>query len=206
MNAHLKPEPPATGGVSPADLDEMEAQARTLLALFQMYELGPAATASHVYARAGTLASLKKALEMDVPALAARVRTLEREATALRKENLRLQEERQREPAVDSANAERLPASPPEPAPFAEAPEDLGALLSAPFQVTPELTARARDEPLAALAMQVARALGDAAKPELERARLIAMAFAASRGDMDAFWTSRRQRGAAKQPKEKKPR
>jgi hypothetical protein len=38
---------------------------------------------------------------------------------------------------------------------------------------------------------------------ELDRARLIAMAFAASRGDMDAFWAARTQRkkAAAKPPK-----
>src|SRR6185436_10706352 len=69
----------------------------------------------------------------------------------------------------------------------------LGAMLSAPFRVTGPAAAAARTEPLIALAVQVAKALDPQAK-ELERARLIAMAFAASRGDLDAFWAARKQR------------
>ena len=51
----------------------------------------------------------------------------------------------------------------------------------------------AQTDPLAALSVQVARALQPDAR-DIERARLIAMALAASRGDMDAFWTARRMR------------
>jgi len=34
----------------------------------------------------------------------------------------------------------------------------------------------------------------------VDRARLIAMAFAASQGDLEAFWAARRQRKAAPKP------
>jgi hypothetical protein len=89
----------------------------------------------------------------------------------------------------------------PEPAPVRapEIPEgvldDLGSLLSAPFRVSSRAATAAKDDPLAALAVQVARATGDGA-PEKERARLIAMAFAAAEGDLDGFWEARRSRKA----------
>jgi hypothetical protein len=80
-------------------------------------------------------------------------------------------------------------------APSAEA-EAAGALLAAPFRVSAKAAAAARTDPLAALAVQAAKALSPDANP-VERARLIAMAFAASQGDLEAFWAARRQRKAA---------
>ena len=80
-------------------------------------------------------------------------------------------------------------------APSAEA-EAAGALLAAPFRVSAKAASAARTDPLAALAVQAAKALSPEANP-VERARLIAMAFAASQGDLDAFWAARRQRKAA---------
>ena len=71
----------------------------------------------------------------------------------------------------------------------------------------PKESKAAQTDPLVALSVQVARALQSDAK-EIERARLIAMAFAASKGDLDSFWTARRMRAqstkTAKTPKAKK--
>lgn len=80
-----------------------------------------------------------------------------------------------------------------------EQAEEAGALLAAPFRVSAKAAAAARADPLAALAVQVAKALSPEAAP-VERARLIAMAFAASQGDLEAFWTARRQRKTAARP------
>lgn len=80
-----------------------------------------------------------------------------------------------------------------------EQAEAAGALLAAPFRVGAKAAAAARTDPLAALAVQVAKALSPDASP-VERARLIAMAFAASQGDLEGFWTARRQRKAAAKP------
>jgi hypothetical protein len=119
-----------------------------------------------------------------VPSLAAEVKRLRR---ALSEHEARRRDQ--------DAQA-RAPAAPP-PAP--EIPQgaldDLGSLLSAPFRVSPRAAAAAKDDPLAALAVQVARATGDGVA-EKERARLIAMAFAAAEGDLDAFWEARRSRKA----------
>jgi hypothetical protein len=122
-----------------------------------------------------------------VPSLAAEVKRLRRAV----KEH----EDRRREHDARQSAA-------PEPAPPPAAPEipegaldDLGSLLSAPFRVSPRAAAAAKDDPLAALAVQVARATADGA-PEKERARLIAMAFAAAEGDLDGFWEARRSRKA----------
>jgi hypothetical protein len=72
--------------------------------------------------------------------------------------------------------------------------DDEAALsLAAPFRVGPKEMKAAQTDPLAALSVQVAKALQPDAK-ELERARLIAMAFAASKGDLDAFWAARKMR------------
>lgn len=76
-------------------------------------------------------------------------------------------------------------------------PEDLGSLLAAPFRVSSRAAAAAKDDPLAALAVQVARSLSEDAS-DVERARLIAMAFAAVQGNMDAFWQARKQRSLSK--------
>jgi hypothetical protein len=49
----------------------------------------------------------------------------------------------------------------------------------------------------------VARALGEGAS-DVDRARLIAMALAASQGDMDRFWEARKQRAPRRQPSARK--
>jgi hypothetical protein len=120
-----------------------------------------------------------------VPSLVAEVKRLRRA--------LKEHEDRREQDARKSAPPE------PAPAPAPEIPEgvldDLGSLLSAPFRVSARAAAAAKDDPLAALAVQVARATGDGA-PEKERARLIAMAFAAAEGDLDGFWEARRSRKA----------
>ena len=73
--------------------------------------------------------------------------------------------------------------------------DDLGSLLSAPFRVSPRAASAAKTEPLAALAVQVAKATAEGASDK-EKARLTAMAFAASEGDLDGFWEARRSRKA----------
>ncbi len=67
--------------------------------------------------------------------------------------------------------------------------------LVAPFRPTPQVLAAAKRDPLLALAVQATKAMQPDAK-ELERARLIAMAFAVSRRDMDGFWAASKQRSA----------
>ena len=59
--------------------------------------------------------------------------------------------------------------------------DDAALALAAPFHVGPKEMKAAQTDPLAALSVQVARALLPDAK-EIERARLIAMAFAATPG------------------------
>jgi len=111
--------------------------------------------------------------------------------------------------AVEKASGEKGSAAAPAPtrarseAPSEEA-EAAGALLAAPFRVSAKAAAAARTDPLAALAVQAARALSPEANP-VERARLIAMAFAASQGDLEAFWAARRQRKAVAKPIVKTP-
>jgi hypothetical protein len=118
-----------------------------------------------------------------VPRLVETVRRLRREIEAAR-------EEAAQQGQKDKATAARPAAADPDKRGAAEA---LGSLLSAPFNVSPKAAAAARSDPLAALAVQVARALGEGA-PDIERARLIAMALAATQGDMERFWEARRQR------------
>jgi hypothetical protein len=79
----------------------------------------------------------------------------------------------------------------------ARAPEDLASLLAAPFRVSAKAASAAKDDPLAALAVQVARSMAEDAS-DVERARLIAMAFAAAEGNLEAFWQARRQRSLSK--------
>lgn len=112
------------------------------------------------------------------PRLVTEVRRLRQEVADL--------EARQERQAARPAPQE--PAPPP-----VEMLDDLGSLLSAAFRVSPRAASAARTEPLAALAVQVAKAVADDA-PDKEKARLIAMAFAASEGDLDAFWEARRSR------------
>ena len=120
-----------------------------------------------------------------VPRLIETIRRLGREVEASREEAAR-------------RNRKDTAPAPPLPDPDKQgAAEALGSLLSAPFNVSPRAIAAAKDDPLKALAVQVARALGEGA-PDIERARLIAMALAASQGEMDRFWEARRQRAPRK--------
>ncbi|HEY3120111.1 MAG TPA: hypothetical protein VGL15_05775 [Vicinamibacteria bacterium] len=80
--------------------------------------------------------------------------------------------------------------------------EEAAVSLAAPFHVSPKAIHAAKTDPLQALAVQVARAMQPDAR-EVERARLLAMAFAASRGDLEGFWAARRQRGAARKTDKK---
>jgi hypothetical protein len=122
-----------------------------------------------------------------VPRLIEAVRRLRREVEAAREEAARLAP-RQKAPT----------AGPPvRDAKQQGAAEALGSLLSAPFNVSPRAAAEAKDDPLVALAVQVARALGEGA-PDIERARLIAMALAATQGEMERFWEARKQRAPRK--------
>ena len=75
--------------------------------------------------------------------------------------------------------------------------QDVPLALVAPFRPTAQSLESAKTDPLTALAVQAAKAMQPDAS-ELDRARLIAMAFAATRHDMDAFWTARSQRSAKK--------
>ena len=125
-----------------------------------------------------------------VPRLVETVRRLRKEATAARAE-------------VDElAKKPKLPP-PPRDADKQGAADALGSLLSAPFNVSPRAASAAKDDPLVALAVQVAKALGEGA-PDIERARLIAMALAATQGEMERFWEARKQRAAKKAPASKK--
>ena len=152
----------------------------------------------HLFAPRERGQALVRALELartEMPRLLAEVERLRAEI-----------EEGRSRPAA--RREESTPAPPPReaPAPLAfEDAEGAGLGLSAPFRVGPRETKAAQTDPLAALAVQVARALQGDAK-EVERARLIAMAHAAARGDLDAFWTARKMRtvkadGAAKRKK-----
>jgi hypothetical protein len=126
-----------------------------------------------------------------VPRLVETVRRLRREVEAAREDSER------------AAKKDR-PIAPALPDPEKQgAAEALGSLLSAPFSVSPRAISAAKDDPLKALAVQVARALGEEA-PEIERARLIAMALAASQGEMERFWEARRQRAPRKTAPRKK--
>jgi hypothetical protein len=150
----------------------------------------------HLYARPETGKVVVAALDtarVEVPRLVAEVRRL-REA---------LEEMRSR-PAAKAAPAPVAAAAPERERPD-EVPmdEDASLGLSAAFRVGPKEAKAAQTDPLAALAVQVAKALSPDAK-ELERARLIAMALAASRGDLDAFWTARKMRATGKAATAKK--
>jgi hypothetical protein len=131
----------------------------------------------------------RKALRA-VPRLVSEVRRLRGRVQEMEEEESRRAKEARRGKA--EANADDKPAR--------EVPtlaEDLASLLAAPFRVSPRAAAAAKDDPLAALAVQVARSLAEDAS-EVDRARLIAMAFAAAQGNMEAFWQARKQRSLSK--------
>jgi hypothetical protein len=135
----------------------------------------------YLYARKPVVEELSRAITLGretVPRLVAAVRALKGEVEDLRAR-----------PAQESAK------SPPK-----RPSTDLGdvpAALVAPFRPNPRALDAAKSDPLAALAVQVSRAMQPDAK-DIDRARLIAMAFAASRGDMDTFWAATKQRSAKK--------
>lgn len=107
---------------------------------------------------------------------------------ALAGEVRRLQSEVEAHARASKAAPAAKPARP------AELDEEASALLAAPFHVSAKASKAAQSDPLVALAVQASKALQPDAK-EVERARLIAMSLAATTGDMEAFWTARRQRG-----------
>jgi hypothetical protein len=139
----------------------------------------------HLYAPEDKGRAIVEALEsarQDVPRLAEEVRRLREEIDGAREAA-----------RARPAQKEQRPAAPSR-APEAFAVDDEAALgLAAPFRVGPKETKAAQTDPLVALSVQVARALQPDAK-EIEKARLIAMAFAASKGDLDAFWSARKMR------------
>jgi cell division septum initiation protein DivIVA len=147
---------------------------------------------AHLYAPGGAAEAVARLLEAareDVPRLVSEVRRLRDEVEAL-------QSERASRPAAKDA-PKRAPAA------AMEIDEDAPIGLAAPFHVGPKEMKAAATDPLAALSVQVARALLPDAK-EIERARLIAMAFAATRGQMDDFWAARKMRTAGKKGAAKK--
>ena len=147
--------------------------------------------AVHLYAPPDKGRAIVETLEsarQDLPRLAEEVRRLREEADGAR---AAAREAARSRPAE---KGERPAAPPPPRAAEAFAVDDDSALsLAAPFRVGPKEMKAAQTDPLAALSVQVAKALQPDAK-EIERARLIAMAFAASKGDLDAFWSARKMR------------
>jgi hypothetical protein len=73
--------------------------------------------------------------------------------------------------------------------------ENVPASLIAPFHPDARTLSAAKENPLVALAVQATKAMQPDAS-ELERARLLAMAYAASTGDLERFWTAHAQRSA----------
>ena len=145
--------------------------------------------AVHLYAPADKGRAIVEALEsarLDLPRLAEEVRRLRQEADSARATA------REAARARPAEKAERA-AAPPRAAEAFAMDDDAALSLAAPFRVGPKEMKSAQTDPLAALSVQVAKALQPDAK-EIERARLIAMAFAASKGDLDAFWSARKMR------------
>jgi hypothetical protein len=172
--------------VDDGELDELQRLAPAGSAIAFQLEQGPGGRA---YVRPDESA---ERAHRAVPRLVETVRRLRREIEATR-------EEVARQGQKDKAAA-RTSAGDPDKQGAAEA---LGSLLSAPFNVSPKAASAAKSDPLAALAVQVARALGEGA-PDIERARLIAMALAATQGDMERFWEARRQRATRQAAARKK--
>ena len=178
-------------------------QPEAALGLFSL-RTGDTDDVVHLYApedKGRAIVEVLESARQDVPRLAEEVRRLRDEIDAARA--AAREASRARPPAEKADKEERPPARAAE----AFAMDDDAALsLAAPFRVGPKEAKAAQTDPLAALSVQVARALQPDAK-EIERARLIAMAFAASKGDLDAFWTARKMRsqpgGAGKTARKK---
>jgi len=164
---------------------------RTELDGLELTTLGADGETMHLYARPRVAASLLATLD-----------ALPRELARTRQELRTVHDARARseaELAARAAETERARATPsrrsiPDPtSPGMIA--DVPVALVAPFQPDPRTLAAAKTNPLLALAVQATKAMQPGAT-ELERARLIAMAFAASQGDMKRFWAARQQRSA----------
>jgi hypothetical protein len=166
--------------VTEAELEELEGTPAEL-AFTMEQERGRAIVVPDEGARRALRAVPR--LVAEVRKLRARIQDLEAEAARRAREPRRAGQDEKR-PAREAAAG-------------AQPAEDLASLLAAPFRVSPRTAAAAKDDPLAALAVQVARSLSEDAG-EVERARLIAMAFAAAQGNMEAFWQARKQRSLAK--------
>ena len=178
-------------------------QPEAALGLFSL-RTGDADDVVHLYApedKGRAIVEVLESARQDVPRLAEEVRRLREEIDAAR---AAAREAARARPAVEKADKDERPA----PARAAEAfamDDDAASSLAAPFRVGPKEAKAAQTDPLAALSVQVARTLQPDAK-EIERARLIALAFAASKGDLDAFWTARKMRsqpGAGKTARKK---
>lgn len=130
-------------------------------------------------AAGAALVAVFEAAREDLPRLGDAVRSLQEEIEALHRDRdlYRARRDERAEPRAAALDID----------------EDAPLALSAAFHVGPREAKAAQSDPLAALAVQVSRALMPEAK-EIERARLIAMAFAATRGDMEAFWSARKTR------------
>jgi hypothetical protein len=173
---------------SAAELSEVEQRAARIsrwrrlegdaLSAFVLRE-GPGRDTAHLYAPAEVGEALSR-LAADAGRLAA----------ALRKERSAAEDLRTRLERAESRDPSRAPRR----EAASDIEEEAAVSLAAPFRAGPKAVHEAKTDPLMALAVQVARAMQPEA-PEVERARLIAMAFAASRGDMEGFWAARRQRG-----------
>ena len=143
----------------------------------------------HLYApeeKGRAIVEVLESARQDVPRLAEEVRRLREEIDAAR---AAAREAARARPAEKDESGRRRR----EPREAFAMDDDAASSLAAPFRVGPKETKAAQTDPLAALSVQVARALQPDAK-EIERARLIAMAFAASKGDLEAFWTARKMR------------
>ena len=121
----------------------------------------------------------------ELATLQKRIETLERELATARdaQSESRRPGAARRTTGVEGAHAATL--------------ENVPAALIAPFHPDARALAAAKENPLVALAVQATKAMQPEAS-ELERARLLAMAYAASTGDMTRFWAARTQRSAKK--------
>jgi hypothetical protein len=162
-------------------------QAEAGLGLFTL-RAADAFDAVHLYApgeKGRAIVETLEAARQEVPRLVAEVQRLRQEIDAAR---AAVREAARGRPA----GKDERPA-PPRAAEAFAVDDDAGLGLAAPFRVGPKEMKAAQTDPLVALAVQTARALQPDAR-EIEKARLIAMAFAASKRDLDAFWAARKMR------------
>lgn len=114
------------------------------------------------------------------------------------------------------AAAAKRTAAPPSPAPSAArhvagastSLADVPLSMIGTFAVSPKVKAAAKNDPAMALVVQIDKAMGADAS-ELDRARLLAMAAALSRGDLATFWAagsekSKKKLAASAEPPAKK--